>query len=1046
MAITNDGVSDSYEFELPIVDSDVLVTNVDIANGKIHLAAGDVVDAGDYEVGDVYDGNLGTLVGRRVNVGVNSDNEIERLSVKKANVVTGVMKYVDKGDDDAIDDKDYFEDQVTKTKYYMTTSGTSTINVSQAICVATGDRMWDLDWYGDNETTYNYAKLVLNSNGTVSCAVINPFAWNEGTIKVADVDGTIVSETSKVNVDLDGYTIVKDDEYITAADLEEDDVIFYSSAKYLGDDVKFAEVYTDVVEGEPSDIDSTSIAIDGTSYKWAYGDPVEYAKYYNTDDDVYDPLIKLGGSVDAQKYLSSLDPDLGVTAYLDRLGQIAYIDGVVSGTAVTTDTWYVTTSAGTGYTQALGSYLKFKVSDGTEQTIEIPTSQLKKFNGVKIKEFTGADGTDTAKGTDYKFTLVAADGEKDVPAYFGGAKYVQAKNLVEEGVLVKLTRDEDGKVIGITFGGEYGTANGAAVDVADTYAEVDKIDGKDSNALKPGVEKVEIPDDDPSALKGTKAKLTDNTVIWVFSTKGDKKTVTKQTFEDYTRTTDKVAALNAANVGPYVQVTGSSVTDVLLRETITNDVSDTFVDGATSEVEGIVTGFKTKKNADGDKDYVYSVTILDNNGNKVSYDSLDESLATPIKGNYVALAIDKETGDITEISDNYWTKISVVAAATSTSTEIGTIDNDTIKLDSSAGVFKKSGSTYTAIKLNQIAASTNFMTVSWHDQYYNNEKNEDYADFVVVQEYDTLADAVAAADEANANALTLTPSLDTATNKYMFTFNKKPLTGTLTATSSDLTIATVAASAADGEVTATHVADGGTTVVTIAYDDGDWDKTWVYTLKTSDDTFSECKDVTTAYTAAKDEIDDLDFTGLAFSNNKAAVDATDIEALATVVVDDADATVTATNLVTAGALTAAGGTITADITVAKDNYEKTFTAVEIANPPTAAYTAAKTGLDKLTAANLSPSATVDVTGTGLAVEAQDVEDAVKAQLVDQAKAVDATNLASLTAANITLTKTSPADGTAVDSAGTAITYNATFALDGYTKTVKAVVVTVADDD
>ena len=692
MEIANSQGSDIFEFELPMIDSDVLVTAVDIEKGKLFFGG-----TTGFEVGDVYDGNLGTLVGRRVNVGVNSDNEIEKLSVKKANVVYGVMKYNDKEDGTeltgAISDKDYFEDQVTKTKYYMTSwaSATTTIKASSIRRVVDGTSIGDgTDALAD--VTYKYTKLVLNSNGTVDCAVVDPEAW-DGVIKVADVDGTIVSETTKVNVDFDSYTIEKAGEYVTTADLEEDDIVFYDSTG----DQKFAEVYNAVVEGEPSDIDSTSIAIDDEAYKWTYKDIITEttvsANYYNTDDDVYEPLLDLGDDVKAQKYLNSLDAEIGVTAYLDRLGNIAYIDGIPSESAVTTDTWYVTTSAGAGYTQALTSYLKFKVSDGTEKTIEIPVDQIKKFNGEKVAISGGTNTSPAADGSDYEFNV---DFDDDDPTDYTD---VEAQNLIESGVLVKLTTDEDGKIIGITFGGDYSNAE------TDDYEVVDTIDGKDSNALKPGASKV-------TTDGGFSAKLTDDTIIWVYTTDqtdSNKITVTKETFADYTRKTDKISVLNAvqadpfddaAIVGPYVLISGSSVTDVLLRETLDNKdavkTSNTFVEGDTNSTEGIITAYTTKVNAAGDANYVNTVTVLGLDGTKTTYTALKEGALDDVVGKdvYVSLDLDKTTGNAANVTEYGWTRTSGVDAATSSATEIKTLDGYTVKIDSDAQVLKKTDSGY----------------------------------------------------------------------------------------------------------------------------------------------------------------------------------------------------------------------------------------------------------------------------------------------------------------------------------------------------------------
>ena len=94
------------------------------------------------------------------------------------------------------------------------------------------------------------------------------------------------------------------------------------------------------------------------------------------------------------------------------------------------------------------------------------------------------------------------------------------------------------------------------------------------------------------------------------------------------------------------------------------------------------------------------------------------------------------------------------------------------KPDSTALVLKKSGSTYTKIKLNQIATSTDPLTVSWHDEYTNTDDPANiihYADFVVVEK-DAKATAKttaqAAIDDANA-AFAKLDGTAAAWEKYM---------------------------------------------------------------------------------------------------------------------------------------------------------------------------------------------------------------------------------------------------------------------------------------
>ena len=261
----------------------------------------------------------------------------------------------------------------------------------------------------------------------------------------------------------------------------------------------------------------------------------------------------------------------------------------------------------------------------------------------------------------------------------------------------------------------------------------------------------------------TTVKLTDDTVIWVYSTKDDKTTVSKETFGDYTRTTYGLNDLALSGNTPVVLIDKSSVTDVLLTETFPAGKSDVFTENDTNDVEGIVTGFTEKiKSDDSDTNYVKDVTILTINGNKITYDTLDETIAKADvpKGKYVLLKVDKATEKITEIAadgadGSNWTDTDTIADAKlngCSSTEIVTDTAETIQLDSTAIVLKKSGSNYTAIKLNQIATSDKPMNISWHDEYYNADKDIHYADFVVVED-DALAEAaiatIAVIEEAN---------------------------------------------------------------------------------------------------------------------------------------------------------------------------------------------------------------------------------------------------------------------------------------------------------
>ena len=1007
ITITSEEVSDSYEFELPVFYSNVLVTSVDIEKDLIHLEAtltSSVNAAGldeNFEVGDVYEDNLGTLVGHIVNVGVNSDNELEKISVRDADVVYGVMKFTNGDNNDGTaSTKDYFQDVVTKDKYYWTDSATSRINPTQAIKVVNGD---DIP-LGIVDTTYNYAKLVLNPNGTVACAVLDGTAWTD-SIRVAEVNDTIVTETSKANMDFDGYTIEKYGEYVTPEDLEDDDIIFYDSTAA----VKFAEVYNVVVDGEPSDITATSIAIDGVSYKWYDVDSSinTDAKYYDADNDAY---VEFNGAnatnnVAAQKILANYDETIGVTAYLDRLGNIAYIDGTDKDDAVTTDTWYVTTSKGSGYTQALAGYLKFKVSDGKEQTIEIPVSQLKKFNGVDIKKVEFATGGQD-DGSDYEFTFTAK--KTTTNEAFGTA--IQAQNLIEKGVLVKITRDADGKIIGVSFPDGYKKA------AADNYDWIDSIDGGDK-ALEPGVSKV-------TTAAGTKAKLTDDTIIWVYTTDDDGDiTVSKETFEDYTRTTNKVSELIAGGIGPFVLVDGSSVTDILLRETLdADDKSDTFAAGDTNDTEGIVLSITQKKNSDGNANYNSAVKILEIDGSEVTYEALDETaLATANKDVYISLKLDKATGQASKVTENAWDDDTYVDLPNSSSKELKTLDGETVKIDAANQVLKKTATGYEAITMKQIVASTKQLSVKWHDQYYNIDDDVHYADFLVVEEATTAA----AATEAELTAKT---AVELANTTYTAL-----LAGTATMAEYE-----AADAAADGWI-ATWADLAGVTTVTDA------------ALGFSAGEYATFTGYATAYAAAKANIDAVAETtnmvlDVALTAGKAITDwgaaitaawtAGDTEEAAVAGYTPAYAMATGETLVS----TVNADTNKIDVTVSDDGYTKTWTLTVTDMSDLAA---AQAELNSITAADLTVTGvtyTKETTGdadTKLAADKTSAESAIKTKVL-ATTAVTGLTACTNTNATVTITTFTAAEDDSDK------TYTATVTLtcdEGATVTIEGVSVT-----
>ena len=209
--------------------------------------------------------------------------------------------------------------------YYFTNEDTAESDPTRFFVARTASPLSLVD--GES---YHFVKLALNPDGTVSCAVIEPWAW-PGNIKVDYVEGTTVHETSSTSLDLAGFVIEKDGKYITPAELEKGDVVFYDNES----GIYFAEVYNVPITGVPSDVTETTISVNGVPYTWRKDiNVIQQTKFYDPVNDIYVDVNDFDSYEKMQEFLRSYDPEAGVTVYIDRKGNIAYIDGVFSPTVV----------------------------------------------------------------------------------------------------------------------------------------------------------------------------------------------------------------------------------------------------------------------------------------------------------------------------------------------------------------------------------------------------------------------------------------------------------------------------------------------------------------------------------------------------------------------------------------------------------------------------------------------------------------------------------------------------------------------------------------
>ena len=639
--LTKDGEKASLGFEIPGFVSDAYVKAVDVEKHTIKIGNSGRTNQNDaedtfssYNLPSSFDGNLGTLLGNTVSFYYDADLNISDIQVQDQKVVIGAFKYnIPSGAQSW--DECYFSQG--DDKYYLKETSTASSNWTHVY------RIYDGNGLGlENGTVYQYAKLVLNPDGTVAQAVILP-TWTN-LIFATSIDGKVVKESKSVSKDFDGFTIIKDDAFITTDDLEEDDVIYYND----NDGVKFAEVYNDEVSGDLTKTYNKTAILDGKSYTYKWTDA--YA------GQTVGKYVKDGKYVDLEeKVLIDYEDEEAVTFTLNRLGNVVKAEGTNSE-EISYTTEYMLTANAIGYKAAGTSYIGFKVNDGTSKsTITVDPTTLKKINGVTLACLeTVTDPTDAAKlnnkvyftpnaAQDDTATLIAnwdnnADNNSKVQTPADVEHFINGEQLAQifpAGTLLKVTTDEKGTVTGVAtsvsqgFINLDGTGDPADVAAADVIAQT--AGGKDQ-VFKPGLTTI-------VTAGGKKLSISDDAEVWIAN--DDFSKIKKQTYDEYTGT-----SLKAQNANVLIVPSGTTVKQVVIL-----DSKATLGDSEVAEKEwGVVTEALTGRVDDDNTNVLKKLTVLNPAGEKVVYEDIKAGFAGPAKGSIVYVELDS-SGQVIRINN-----------------------------------------------------------------------------------------------------------------------------------------------------------------------------------------------------------------------------------------------------------------------------------------------------------------------------------------------------------------------------------------------------------
>ena len=759
MTLTQDGESTSLEFELPAYMTDKIVTSVDVENNKITVVSSfktgetgelwtdqnnnDEYDLGEedeleFNVAGKYDGNLGSLIGRTVNFQYDTDLNLTAFSVDDAEVVYGAMQYVN--DDSALTlKKGYYKDKLTGKKYYNSATSSSTKNITRVYTA------YDGDFVGLQPTLvppveYNYVKLVLNPDGTVSTANIDTtLALN---LYVTDIDGTKVIQDGNNGVDLDGYIIVKDDKYITPDELEMGDVVFIDTTN------KFADVYNNEITGSMDNVISGKLDLDGKTYNW------NGAQYYDEADDKYKTLSTTDDDEGAQNYLNSLDPDEDVTIWISRAGNIRYIEGVETGVVTTTDVTYLIIEKAKSYQESLKDMLKIKVFDGTDtDDLVIKMDGLKYYNGVAGKYTDSADWQTNTNGT------ITFAGTSDA------SENITTQNvatLFPAGELMVVTYDEAGNAIGLKS--HESTALGATGTLDNTH----KLFVAGSPNLSASTSMVTTT---VNATANNKFNAGSFTNLWIWNEKttvGDTSDdkFTKVALTDFTN--EVITNENTNLISIAYRTNGTKATDLVVR--ILND--DAYKANDTNTIVGMLTGTTKKNNSDNNAQVINTITILGTDGEKATFygDGTLAAITDAKVGDYVTLTQDKVTEKIsaaTKTADwQYKTNSQAEDGAIGMLADGRDYDNAKLVLTDSKELttveggaillrYVEEGSVkHKVVTYSDVNTITGPMKVWYNRSYVSDDGTKIQSDMIVVESEDAYAAAVVTLDASKIEGLT----------------------------------------------------------------------------------------------------------------------------------------------------------------------------------------------------------------------------------------------------------------------------------------------------
>ncbi|SFQ51118.1 hypothetical protein SAMN02910358_02571, partial [Lachnospiraceae bacterium XBB1006] len=597
-SVTQNGVTASTTFHVDAVLDNVTVTKTNAAKKTI------TVDDWTLNVPDSITVDYEEVLGSTVTVWFNESMQITKIKNVDKKVVYGAFR-VNK---DAATQSAYFTDLATGEKYFTqdTENGkifvTCLINRGSAAGTNAGEVVYNYAKVTD-DTPYNYAKLVLNANGTVREAVV-----------VGAMDNFLVDEV-KDQVIINGanqqslkdYSIVKDGKTVGITAIQKGDVVFYNTT------AKFAEIYTNKKTGKLESVYAGKFGFDGKVYDDTNAKRV-VGQFAKMNDDYMNALLKGGKDI---------------TVYFDRAGIVRYITGEPATVATTSKTLYLTEATSPYKEKAMETLKVVGYNPATKkvETYAVPMKTLQSITLNKLGNTGSAQYVIGKKEQKYDTKKGYIDGSETVVESFvegtndtDGVIYV---NKEVGGTAIDLvTGTVEGQKVVLTFD-DQNNVTGYATDIqkdgnADTSVDLTAL--ATAKTLKDNC--------DIESTTVIEGQMTASTKVFVIRT--DKNTVTEQTIGTMT---EKVKNGQTPNI--FTWISDKVVSAIVLVGT-SADFEANAEDG--KAVNGVVVSFT--KNTDGTAKELQAYV----QGELKTYNTFAESNNTK----NVALSV----GDVVEITPN----------------------------------------------------------------------------------------------------------------------------------------------------------------------------------------------------------------------------------------------------------------------------------------------------------------------------------------------------------------------------------------------------------